>query len=104
MFHLIKAAVPHRKAGSSIINTASVHADTPKPESVPSSATKAAIVTFTGGLALSLADKGIRADCVASGLIWTPLLPSTMPPDEVEDFGKAVLMKRPGQPAELALV
>jgi NAD(P)-dependent dehydrogenase (short-subunit alcohol dehydrogenase family) len=72
MFCLTKAAVPHT------------------------------IQNFTGGLAQMLAEKGIRANAVAPGPIWTPLIPSTMPDDAVKNFGKQVPMKRPGQPAELA--
>ena len=67
-------------------------------------ATKGAIANFTGGLAQLLAEKGIRVNSVAPGPIWTPLIPATMPPDEVESFGQQVPMKRPGQPAEVAPV
>jgi NAD(P)-dependent dehydrogenase (short-subunit alcohol dehydrogenase family) len=73
--------------------------------SAPGSAyatSKGAIQNFTAGLAQLLAEKGIRANTVAPGPIWTPLIPSTMPPDAVTNFGKQVPMKRPGQPAELA--
>jgi NAD(P)-dependent dehydrogenase (short-subunit alcohol dehydrogenase family) len=104
MFHLVKAAVPHMKPGSAIVNTASVNSDTPKPKLLAYSATKAAIVNFTGGLAQLLAEKGIRANSVAPGPIWTPLIPATMPPEQVKSFGSEVPMKRPGQPAELAPV
>jgi NAD(P)-dependent dehydrogenase (short-subunit alcohol dehydrogenase family) len=104
MFHLVKAAVPHMRPGSAIVNTASVNSDTPKPKLLAYSATKAAIVNFTGGLAQLLAEKGIRANSVAPGPIWTPLIPATMPPEQVKSFGSEVPMKRPGQPAELAPV
>ncbi|WP_343463324.1 glucose 1-dehydrogenase [Pantoea sp.] len=102
MFHLCKAAVPHMPSGASIINTASVNADQPKPMLIAYSATKAAIVNFSGSLAALLADKGIRANAVAPGPIWTPLIPATMPPEQVESFGGQVPMQRMGQPAELA--
>src|SRR4029078_10051176 len=102
MFYLTKAAVPHMKEGGTIINTASINADVPSPTLVAYATTKGAIQNFTAGLAQLLAEKGIRANAVAPGPIWTPLIPSTMPEDSVKNFGKNVPMKRPGQPAELA--
>ncbi|MFM0715470.1 glucose 1-dehydrogenase [Paraburkholderia strydomiana] len=102
MFRITRAAVRHMKAGAAIINTTSINADHPNPGLIAYATTKGAIQNFTGGLAQLLAEKGIRANCVAPGPIWTPLIPSTMPPEKVEKFGEQVPMKRPGQPAELA--
>jgi len=102
MFYLVKAAVPHMKRGSAIINTASINADAPNPILLAYATTKGAIQNFTAGLAQLLAKKGIRANAVAPGPIWTPLIPSTMPEEAATNFGKQVPMGRPGQPAELA--
>jgi NAD(P)-dependent dehydrogenase (short-subunit alcohol dehydrogenase family) len=102
MFYLSKAAVEHMKEGGSIINTASVNADTPNPTLLAYATTKGAIQNFTAGLAQMLAGKGIRVNAVAPGPIWTPLIPSTMDEETVRNFGKQTPMKRPGQPAELA--
>ncbi|MEM5436094.1 SDR family oxidoreductase [Paraburkholderia diazotrophica] len=102
MFRLSRKAVRHMKEGGSIINTTSINADKPNPGLLAYATTKGAIQNFTGGLAQMLAEQGIRVNCVAPGPIWTPLIPSTMPKDKIESFGKQVPMKRPGQPAELA--
>ena len=102
MFHICRAALAHLKEGGAIINVASIQAYQPKPAIIDYASTKGAIVTFTKGLAQELIDRGIRVNCVAPGPVWTPLIPSTMPPDQVKEFGQAYPIGRPAQPRELA--
>ena len=101
-FFLSRAAIPHMRPGSAIINTTSIQSRQPSPHLLAYAATKGAISNFTAGLAEMVADKGIRVNAVAPGPIWTPLIPSTMPTEKTKDFGKQTLIGRAGQPAELA--
>ena len=103
-FFLSKAALPHLQEGGSIINTASIEAYEPNPMLLAYAATKGAIVTFTKALSKEAIKKGIRVNAVAPGPIWTPLIPSTMPEQKVEQFGQTTPTQRPGQPAEVAPV
>lgn len=103
MFRLTKAALAHLPAGSTIVNTTSIQAYQPSPTLVDYASTKAAINTFTKGLAQQVASRGIRVNAVAPGPIWTPLQVSDGQPKEaLPEFGKSTPLGRAGQPTELA--
>ncbi|HEX4696974.1 MAG TPA: SDR family oxidoreductase [Candidatus Udaeobacter sp.] len=101
-FFMVKAAMKHLKKGAAIINTTSVTAYKGSPELLDYSSTKGAITAFTRSLSQALAEKCMRVNGVAPGPIWTPLIPSTFPAEEVETFGSDVPLRRPGQPEEVA--
>lgn len=102
IFRICKAALPSMPRGSSIINTSSVNSDDPSPSLLAYATTKGAIANFTAGLAQLLGSQGIRVNSVAPGPIWTPLIPSTMPDEAVQNFGSKTPLGRPGQPVEVA--
>jgi NAD(P)-dependent dehydrogenase (short-subunit alcohol dehydrogenase family) len=102
MFWLVKAAIPHMPQGGAIINVGSAQAFKPSPTLLPYSATKGSIVTFTEGLAQDVVQYGLRANCVAPGPVWTPIIPASMEGETVSQFGAQSPMGRPGQPVELA--
>lgn len=101
LFWLVRAAVPHMAPGSSIVTTSSVSAYQPQDRMIDYAATKAAIITYTNGLARQLASKGIRANTVVPGPVWTPLQPISYPGDEIAVYGQDTPFGRPAQPVEL---
>jgi hypothetical protein len=104
MFWLCRAALPRMKAGSSIINTASIQAYDPSPSLLAYAATKGAIVNFTKALSQMAMEHGVRVNAVAPGPVWTPLIPSTMPEEHVKKFGQDTSFERAAQPVEIAPV
>lgn len=103
-FYLAKAVVPHLRQGSAIINTSSLAADVGLKGFIDYSATKGAVGAFTRSLAATLIEKGIRVNAVAPGRTWTPLIPSSLPPEVYTSYGETTPMKRTAQPVEIAPV
>jgi NAD(P)-dependent dehydrogenase (short-subunit alcohol dehydrogenase family) len=101
-FHMVKAALPHLKEGSAIVNTGSITGLEGSKGLIDYSATKGAIHAFTKSLAQSLVEKRIRVNCVAPGPVWTPLNPAERGPEETAEFGGGVPYERPAQPEEIA--
>jgi NAD(P)-dependent dehydrogenase (short-subunit alcohol dehydrogenase family) len=102
MYYLSKAALPRIPEGGAIINTASIQAYKPSPQLLAYATTKGAIVTFTKALAQQVIKRGIRVNAVAPGPVWTPLIPMSLEPDKVSQFGKDTPEGRPAQPKEMA--
>ena len=100
--HVATAALEHMGEGATIINTGSVTGVRGHEKLIDYAATKGAIHAFTFSLAQAVADRGIRVNAVAPGPIWTPLIPASFSADEVAEFGASTLLKRAGQPAEVA--
>ncbi|HEY6878471.1 MAG TPA: SDR family oxidoreductase [Polyangiales bacterium] len=102
MFHLVRHALPHMRAGASVINTTSIQAYKPTANILDYAATKGAIVTFTKGLSEELLARGIRVNAVAPGPVWTPLVVQSFTAEQNAKFGQNSPLGRPAQPAELA--
>jgi NAD(P)-dependent dehydrogenase (short-subunit alcohol dehydrogenase family) len=102
MFHLVRRGLPHMRPGSAVINVASIQAYAPSAAILDYASTKGAIVTFTKGLAQSLAERKIRVNCVAPGPVWTPLVVQSFDSEKLARFGKETPLGRPAQPRELA--
>jgi NAD(P)-dependent dehydrogenase (short-subunit alcohol dehydrogenase family) len=103
-FFMTQAALPRMKPGGVILNSCSIESYEPKDQLAPYAATKAALVSLTKSFSKLCMKHGIRVNGVAPGPVWTPLIPSTMPAEEVMNFGKSSLFGRPAQPVEQAAV
>lgn len=101
-FRMVKAAVPHMRPGSAIVNSGSITGLEGSPGLLDYSSTKGAIHAFTKSLARNLLERGIRVNCVAPGPVWTPLNPAELPDDAAAEFGAKAPMGRPAQPEEIA--
>ncbi len=103
-FFLTQAALPEMKPGGVIINTCSIEAFEPEEMLAPYASTKAALVSLTKTFSKMCMEQGIRVNGVAPGPVWTPLIPATMPKEQVQQFGKSSLFQRPAQPVEQAAI
>jgi len=101
-FHMVKAALPHLKKGSSIINVGSIAGMRGTARLMDYAATKGAIHAFTKSLAQNFVDRGIRVNCVAPGPVWTPFIPMSEPAHQVAKHGEKTPMGRPAQPEEIS--
>lgn len=101
-FHVTHAALAHLGRGAAIINTGSINGLRGNKSLIDYSATKGAVTALTYSLAQNLLDRGIRVNCVAPGPVWTPLIPATMPAEQVAKFGEQVPYGRAAQPDEIA--
>ena len=102
LVRVVKVALQHLHEGDSIIATSSINAYRGNQQLVDYTSTKGAITAYIRSIAQQLAEKKIRANTVAPGPVWTPLIPASFPPDKVKKFGQDTTMKRPGQPSEVA--
>jgi NAD(P)-dependent dehydrogenase (short-subunit alcohol dehydrogenase family) len=101
-FNLVKAAVPHLKAGGAIVMTGSVTGILGNQDLLDYSMTKGGIHAFARSLGTHLAPRGIRVNVVAPGPVWTPLNPADKDAEATSKFGSETVMKRPAQPEEIA--
>ncbi|MGO4354554.1 SDR family oxidoreductase [Rhizobium sp. RAF36] len=89
--------------GGAIVNISSMAVIIGSPSQyVDYAASKAAIDTFTIGLAREVATEGVRVNAIRPGIIDTDIHASGGLPDRARDMASSIPMQRPGTAAEVA--
>lgn len=89
--------------GGAILNVSSMASRSGSPgELVAYAAAKAAVETFTYGLAAEVALEGIRVNCVSAGLIETEIHATAGDAERLQRYATRMPMARPGRPEEVA--
>ena len=89
--------------GASIVFIASIASDSPSIGNAVYSASKGAIISYANCLALELAPRQIRVNCILPAMIWTDLiLKGGITEEELKEDEKKYPLKRYGKPEDIA--